>query len=266
LGTAWNMKLRIFKIVRYVFYTFYTSITEGYAYHASALTYSFTMVLGSLLLFSSFFASFLPFFDFNKLINYTALLFPKQTEKVIFEIMKFYSHRTSGSVFSLILAYFFSVSFSKDLHKAFLYTLSEEQSEKEWAFWIKTPLVVIAYTLVISLFFIVSSLLKAYLGNHAVYLFYLINFFAIFSLTVIIYALFLPKKYTFTDVYPGAFFTSTCLLALNKVFSIFVVKFVKLNPLYGFMGSVLMFFIWINLSFTLILAGAKFIKLMKEEK
>jgi membrane protein len=32
------------------------------------------------------------------------------------------------------------------------------------------------------------------------------------------------------------------------------------------MGSVLMFFIWINLSFTLILAGAKFIKLMKEEK
>mgnify|MGYP001626354772 FL=1 len=260
------MKSKILRSIKYVFYTFYISIIEGYAYHASALTYSFTMVLGSLILFSSFFASFLPFFDFNKLIKYAVLLFPEHTEKVVLDILKFYKHRTSGSLLSLVLAYFFSVSFSKDLHKAFLYVLSETRSEKEWVFWIKTPLILIIYTLMLSLFFFVSSLLKAYLGSYAVYLFYLINFFAVFSLTALIYALFLPKKYAFKDTYLGALFASIGLLVLNKIFSTFLVKFVKLNPLYGLMGSVLLFFIWINLSFTVILSGARFTKLMKEKE
>lgn len=260
------MKSRIFDGVKCIFYALYASINEGYAYHASSLTYSFTMILGSLLMFSSFFASFLPFFDFNRLISYAVLLFPEQTEKVILEILKVYQHRASGSAVSLLLAYFFSVGFSKSLHRAFLYILSEAYSEKEWVFWIKTPALIIIYTLTLSLLFLIGSFFKTHVGSYTTHFFYIINFFSLWILALFIYALFLPKRYAFRDICAGATFTSLSLILLNKIFSLFVVKFVTLNPLYGFMGSVLLFFIWINLSFTALLAGSKYIQLMKEKK
>lgn len=256
----------MFKSIKYILYTIYISITEGYTYHASSLTYSFIMVLGSLILFSSFLASFLPFFDFNKIINYAVLLFPEQAERVILEILKVYQHRTSGSILSFAVAYFFSVSFSKSLHRAFLYVLSEVRSEKEWVFWVKTPALVLLYTLCLSLLFFLSSFLKVYLGNYNAYLFYFINLLTFWVLIFLTYTLFLPRKYSFKDVYVGAMLSSCALLLFNKLFSAFVVKLVALNPLYSFMGSVLIFFIWVNLSFSVLLAGAKYIQLMKEKE
>ncbi len=62
------------------------------------------------------------------------------------------------------------------------------------------------------------------------------------------------------------FFVSISFFFLNKIFTLFVVKIILLNPLYGLMGSVLLFLIWLNLSFTVLLAGVKYVQLIEKEE
>ena len=213
-------------------------------------------------MFFSFLLSFLPFFDVNKVINYLVNFFPGQAEKVVEEILKIYQHRTSSSIISLLIAYFFSVGFVKTLHQAFLYVLQEVKTEKEWAFWIKMPFFVIVFTILMSLTPFLGLVLKVFMGY---YTSYVLNFLTIWLIAFLTYFLFLPKKYKTKNIILGSLFFTFGMLLLNKLFSLILIKFITLNPLYGFLGSLLLFFVWVNLSFTLLLSGARFIQLLKEE-
>ncbi|MFN3813044.1 MAG: YhjD/YihY/BrkB family envelope integrity protein [Aquificaceae bacterium] len=258
--------MKLFDNIKLGFKALYLSVYEGYTYHAASLTYSFLMILGSLALFSNFIASFLPFFDFDRLASYFSRFFPQQAEGMMVKIFEIYRHRVSGSIISILIAYFFSVGFSKSLHRAFLYILSQTYKEKEYIFWIKTPVFIIAYTLFLPFISLFMSVIKYHLVGFFSYMFYVVNLLSIWLVVFLVYYLFLPIGYSMLYLFQGALFVSISSFFLNKIFTLFVVKIILLNPLYGLMGSVLLFLIWSNLSFTVLLAGAKYIQLIEKEK
>lgn len=258
--------MKLFDIIKLWFKALYLSVYEGYTYHAASLTYNFLMVLGSLALFSNFIASFLPFFDFNRLAGYISRSFPQQAGGMILEIFEIYEHRVSGSIISVLMAYFFSVGFSKSIHRAFLYVLSQPYREKEYTFWIKTPLLIVVYTFILSFIFLLMSVIKYYLMSFFSYVFYFLNFLSLWLVIFFVYYLFLPVGYSMLYLSLGALFVSISFFFLNRIFTLFVVKAILLNPLYGLMGSVILFLIWLNLSFTVLLAGAKYVQLIEKSK
>jgi len=254
------MKLK--KFSKSLLLSFYRSLVEGYAYHSSALTYSFTMVLGSLFVFMSFLLYYIPFVDFNLLWKKLFEFMPSYAERVIEKILEAYRHKTTGSLISIALAYYFSVSFVKTFDKSLSYVCSRKRKLGEIAYWIAVPFFVVFVAVALTGLFLFLALSKVLLKSFYAYaLGTTLYLFAFFTLTLV-YRFMLYKSWT-SVMLSGAVFSFLFLL-FNKAFSFVVLKVLLANPLYAVMGSLLAFFVWLNLSFYIVLVGAKFSELLDE--
>lgn len=91
------------------------------------------------------------------------------------------------------------------------------------------------------------------IGNFAVTM---ITLFLSFVMIIIIYKISICKKICFFELVPGAFSTVIIWIVLSKGFNIYVNNFSRYSKVYGGIGSIIIFFIWINLiSLSLLLGG-----------
>lgn len=242
--------------IKALFSSILDSFRENFGYHSASLTYQFLMVMGSIILLLAFISLYLPFFDPWRVYEYTKNALPSYATSLLDKMVTVYEKRASGSLLSLALAYYFSLSFTKSLNLAFGFVSQRKPIEREVFIWIALPFLLILYGVVLSLAIVLLTLSKnflGFLGNMFVDLFNLLLLFLVISMLYSSY--FKPKRKTLI----ASAFTSLLLFLLNKLFSLVLVKMISLNPLYTIIGSPLLLLVWLYYSFYLLLIGARLI-------
>ncbi|RME12307.1 MAG: ribonuclease BN, partial [Aquificota bacterium] len=193
--------------------------------------------------------------------EYAKGLFPSHAELVFDKLLPIYEKRASGSLLSLALAYYFSLSFAKTLNISFGFVYRKKPLESEVFFWVYMPFLLVLYTAVLSLAVALLALSKSYLGSLYQRLTELLNFMLLFSILGMLYSsYFRPRR----QVFLASAFVAFLLLLLNKLFSLIVVKLLSASPLYSVIGSPLLFLVWLYYSFFCLLLGVCFIRRLDE--
>ena len=234
---------------------FYALFSGEFSYHAGALTYAFIMVLGSVFSLVSLLAFYTPFLSYERLVSLIVQFVPQYAGEVIKRVAKIYESKATLSVLSIFLAYVFSVNFAKNLYRAFHYLSSYAKPRSEVFFWITVPIFVTLFSfLVPAIFFILTTIeflpIKLPIGLLSSWLFFV-------TLVLLMYKAFLDI--TIKKILYASFIVSVILSFLNKILSLLLLKLVSLNPLYGVFGSLLIFLVWVYVSFQFILLGTKII-------
>ena len=232
------------------------SFKENFGYHSASLTYQFLIVIGSIIMLTSFLSFYLPFFEPAKIYSFLRESLPSYAHTLLNDLISIYEKRSAGSLLSVILAYYFSVSFAKSLNTAFGYACGKKPVEKERLFIIFMPLLLILYVLILSLAVVLLTIRKLLLGGIYSRLGEVLNLLLIFVSIKMLYAsYFKPKR----EVFIASAFVAFMFFFLNKVFSLVMVKLISLSPLYSVLGSPLLFLVWLYYSFYCLLVGAKLI-------
>ena len=129
------------------------------------LTYQFLTVIGSLVILLAFLSMYLPFLDPMKVYQYLQGLIPSYAEDILNKILPAYEKKATGSILSLVLAYYFSLSFAKSLNTAFGFVYGKKPVEREVFFWTVMPLMMVFYTLLLSVAIVLLTVSKALLGG-----------------------------------------------------------------------------------------------------
>lgn len=218
--------------------------SKDYFYHAGALTYNFLMVMSSLIFLLLTLASYLPFLDYDRVQTLILELSPKYADRILKELSKIYKNRHYISILSVIIAFYYSVGFSKSLYSAFCYIIGIDKKHKMWDFWIKTAIFIVLLS-----FFIFTAFSITHLIHHSEILPYL----SLFMVYLLLYRIFFPNKPSYKNLAIVSLLLAGVSFLVNKLFSAFMVKLIKLNPLYGTFGSALVFLVLVYYSFVLIL-------------
>ncbi len=244
-----TIKQEVYILLRAVYHL----LKGEFSYHAGALTYNFIIVIGSLFSILSILASYTPFLSYERIVSIAVQIFPQHTNEVILTISRFYKGKTTFSLLSFLLAYFFSVSFIKNLYKAFAYVKCDIKQRSEISFWVFLPILTFIFSLLSIAIITAYALLKFFIVK--------IPFTFLANLLFLLIVLFAVYKYFINASTAKTFYVSLLisifLYFFNKLFVSLLVKFVTLNPLYGLVGSFLIFLVWLYLSFQLVLVGAK---------
>lgn len=86
---------------------------------------------------------------------------------------------------------------------------------------------------------------------------YLITAALIFVMIVIMYMLALVNRPTVKQLIPGTIFTMAAWLTLSKLFNIYVNNFSRYSNIYGSIGALFIFALWLNLLSYVILIGGQ---------
>ncbi len=156
----------------------------------------------------------------------------------------------------MVLAYYFSLSFTKSLNTAFGFVYGKKPVEREVFFWTVMPLMMVFYTLLLSVAIVLLTVSKALLGGIYYRIAELFNLFIIFLVLTMLYSLYFKLKRA-TLIASGL--VALMLFFLNKAFSLIVVKMVSLSPLYSIIGSPLLLLMWLYYSFFCLLVGVRII-------
>lgn len=95
---------------------------------------------------------------------------------------------------------------------------------------------------------------------------YTINAMVLLGMIIIMYKLALAKKTCIKELLPGALFTILSWLVLSKGFNIYVNNFSKYSMVYGSIGGVFVFAIWLNLLAYVLLIGGQINAIIYERK
>ena len=131
-------------------------------------------------------------------------------------------------------------------------------------------LLVIVFTvlIVLSLYlFIFAGLIEEFLLNHTTlneipsginslgdYIIYCI---ALFVIMLVIYKISVYKRVSILSLIPGTAFTIISWLLLSKAFSFYINNFSRYSRIYGSIGSLFVFSLWLNLLAIIILVGGQ---------
>lgn len=231
----------------------YYFLRGEFSYHAGALTYNFVVVIGSLISMFSVLAFYTPFLSYERILSLAVQIFPQHTNEIIIAISKSYEGKATFSMVSFVLAYFFSVNFIKNLYKAFVYVNCNVKKKNELSFWIFLPILTFVFSLLSIVVIVLNAFLKFFMLK--IPFTFLINLVLLLTILFAVYKYFIVASVAKT-IYVSLLM-SIILYFFNKLFFSLLLRFIILNPLYGLVGSFLIFLVWLYLSFQVILAGAK---------
>lgn len=248
--------------LRIAFFSLIDIYRENLGYHSASLTYQFLTVVGSVIMLLGFSSLYLPFLEPVKVYGYLKDIVPTYADTVLNKLLPFYKNKAVGSVLSLVLAYYFSVSFSKTMNDAFGYVYRKKPVEGEVYFWTVMPFLLFVYTAVVSLTATFLAISKSFLGSFYQRITELMSLFSLFLMIGMLYSAYfrLRKSVLLTSA-----LVALSLLALNKVFSIVLAKLITTSPLYSVMGTPLLFLVWLYYSFMCLLVGVCFLRRIEDE-
>ncbi len=249
------------RYIRALLLSLVDAFRENLGYHSASLTYQFLTVIGSVVMLLGFVSMYLPFLEPARVYEYVKGLIPSHAELVLDKILPVYEKRASGSLLSVVLAYYFSLSFARALNVSFGFAYGRRPLENEFFFWVLMPLLLILYTTALSIGVALLAIAKSFLGGLYQRLTEVLNFLLLFFIVGMLYSsYFRPRR----PILFASAFTALLLLILNKLFALMVVKLLTLSPLYSVIGSPLLFLVWLYYSFFCLLLGVCFIKRLDE--
>lgn len=195
---------------------------------------------------------------------------PQETENYLLNIINDIVGHTRGGLLSFGLL--FAIIFSSNGMLTMIYSFEKTQPSFKTRSWIRKRLLAIALTMLVVLIFFTSSLFivsgNALIGialqyfdlnESTKFIFQLIRWFSVafliyFSIAVIYrYGPSLRKRSSFFSI--GTNLATIFIIITSLMFSYFVGNFGRYNELYGSIGALIAFLVWINLICFIILIG-----------
>ncbi|NPB08193.1 MAG: hypothetical protein GXN96_04610 [Aquificae bacterium] len=247
------------RFLRALFLSLVDAFREDFSYHASALTLQFLLVLAPMLIFFTAITSLTPFVNFQTIQEFIEREFPSQTHAVLKEIFKVKQYGKVASFLSLILSYLFSVNFVKKLSRSFTYVVGElhrKRGELFLSFFL--PVLLVLLGLSVSLFFSVSLFLKVYMKGVFSFVPDLVSSLPVFLTVLVLYTSFVKVRSPKILLLAGGFVFLGVFL-LQALFTLYTSYIFKGSLLYGSLSSIILFLLWLQANFLLILVGARLI-------
>lgn len=235
----------------------------------SAVTYNFLTALGPTLLFLFTLIPYLPLNNVElTILNTLKLVIPNTaTYESISAVVKDFLHKEQRSLlsFSLLLTLFFSSNGMMGLMRYFdrdqkVY-VSRNIVQRRWAA-IKLTIMLMAVVLISIVALIIQSstinelLIKVFGSLMVVKIFSMIFlYFIIFCAISFIYIYGPSLTHRFRFVSAGAVFASVICVASSAVFFYAVNHFINYNKVYGSIGSLIAFFVWLSINTRIIMLG-----------
>ncbi len=236
------------------------AVRENYTYHSGALTYHFLLSIAPLTIVLVNILSLLPAFDLEKLELTIDKVFPQYTLKVIHEIIEIQRRIKETSLIAILLSYVFSVGFIKHMGRALSLVSGGELGEKREPFyWIFMPVFLLGVIVAIFLTFLLSIYVKFVIPKG---LSIFVDVVYVIPATVILFLLyrsFLRVSFGNLALLTISFLISLLILLVQILFSWYIVNVFRGNLFYGSLSSIIVFLLWTNLIFLLLLLGARLI-------
>ncbi len=239
-------------------------VKKNYSYHSGALTYSFMLSMAPLTIVTLNIAGLLPIFDINRVEEIIDRFFPQYTTKVIHEILEIQKRSAQSSLIALGLSYVFSVGFIKNISKAFSFVSEGTVGERrEIFYWIIMPIMVLASLSVLSVSFFLNIYLRLIIPAGYTLLINLFYALPIAVILFIIYRSFLKTGIGASRLFAISLFVSLLMFFLQWGFTWYVAHIFRGSVLYGSLSTIVVFLLWINLTFLALLYGARLIYRIK---
>ena len=247
------------KIFKALYLAFYDAFKQDFSYHASALTLQLLLVLAPMFVFFTAVITHTPYMDLKKIEQFIVENFPTQTHTILNEIFKVQKYGNIASAVSLALSYFFSVSFIKKVARSFFYVVEDRFRKKhEFFFWIFLPVSFVFFGILSSFFFSISVFLKIHFKELPKLLPDIVSSFPFFLFILLLYISFIKIEQKLSLLFSGLFVFITNVL-LQYLFTLYTSYIFKGSVLYGSLSSIVLFLIWLNVNFIVILIGARYI-------
>ena len=247
------------KSIKALYLASYDAFKEDFSYHASALTLQLILVLAPMFVFFTAIITHTPYMDLRKIEQFIVEHFPQQTHTILNEIFKVQKYGNIASVLSLALSYFFSVSFIKKMARSFYYVVEDRFRKKhEVFFWIFLPVSFVFFGILSSLFFSISVFLKIHFKGIPKLLPDVVSSFPFFLFIILLYISFIKIEKKLSLIFSGIFVFIANVL-LQYLFTLYTSYIFKGSLLYGSLSSIVLFLIWLNINFIIILVGARYI-------
>ncbi len=255
---------RIRKILKLVFASGLDVFRKGYSYHSGALTYSFMLSMAPLTIVTLNIAGLMPIFDINRVEEIIDRFFPQYTTKVVHEILEIQKRSAQSSLIALGLSYVFSVSFLKNMGKAFSFVSEGSGGERrEIFYWFIMPVLVLAGLAVVSVSFFLNIYLRLIIPTGYALLINLSYALPVAAILFLIYRSFLKAGIGNTKLFAVSLFISLLMFFLQWGFTWYIAHLFKGSILYGSLSTIVVFLLWINLTFLTLLYGARLIYRIK---
>lgn len=147
-----------------------------------------------------------------------------------------------------------------------------EQKETRSVFKVRfvSVMLVFIFAILINLslaLFVFSDLIKNFILKYTIFkflaqlldslFFYLFIGIVLFCMILVIYKIAINKKLSLPSILPGSLFTVIGWSVFSKLFNIYINNFSKYSVIYGSIGSILLFFLWLNIISCLFLIGGQ---------
>ncbi len=271
-----NPKRMIFSVwgrLRYLF-------PQELPYHSGALAFAFLMTFIPLtLLFGSLLGEIIkviPNLRIELALKDLEDLFPGVTKTVLNELSSAAGMR-KASLLTLGVTIVLAINFTRNLERALRYIVKHSNpypdipskhakpelsySLLDWRYWL--------YFLILSLIFLLTLFVGIILDILPYPILSLFKKYGILDrgLQVVIltlnlsaiYKLLLPFKLRLKDSLKVGLIVSLIILTTKYLFSFYSVHWLRVVPIYGTLAYILLFLIWLNLIFTIVLVGARYL-------
>ena len=270
----------VLRYIKLLFRSFIDFFRDGGLMLAGSMSYFTVMAIVPFCLFLvTIFGYFLgenrEFYQFflSKLTG----LFPKITSEITEELKRIITYKGLGK-FSLMLYGVLSYQLFASLESS-INTIFKVKGRR--SFLISLVLALTIVTLIIA-FLLISfgstsavSILKA-LKEHfpylrvgkitALFMGYVVPFVLVFMTVTTMYLLLPRKKVNVTHALSGAIFTAIFLETAKHLFTIYVVKVIKLGTIYGPLSVFVVFLLWVFYSSCIFLIGAEVVRNLGDSK
>jgi len=187
-------------------------------------------------------------------------LFPEYTHRVLNELLEVKDRAGRISVVGVIVSYLFSVNFMRTLNIAFS-TVSEGtlKLQRGVTLWIILPVYLILGSLILSLSFGASLYLKIFLPSFMAKFVDIAYFLPGSALIFLVYASFYKIRRGLLRVFIVSILIALAISISQVIFTWYLSTLFRGNIFYGSLTTIIIFLIWINFAFVLILLGARLI-------
>jgi len=237
---------------------------KGYMYHSGALTYHFMLAIAPLTIVLLNMLSFFPLVDVGEIEKFLSGVLPQYTSRIVKEILEVQKRSGETSFVALMLSYFFSVGFIKYMGRAFAFVSEGKLGERrELFYWVFMPVFLLAVVVSLSVYFFISIYIKLVLPLGVLpllYVFYLIPGTLILTL---LYRSFAKEPPSMKEVFSVSLLVSFLLSLAQLGFTWYIANVFRGSLLYGSLSAIVVFLLWSNTLFLMLLFGARLIYRLK---
>ncbi len=259
------------RYIRAIINSFIAFFSKGGVMLAGSLSFFFVMAIIPFCLFiASIFGYILG--EHTEIYRFLASkltdIFPKVTHRIIGELSNLITYRTLGG-FSLVLYSLLSFQMFFSLESSLNSIFNIKKKRHLFVSAILSLLVITIIMLFIFISFTATSfitMLLEYLpimgiGKASRFVIrYIIPFIIILLTAMALYKILPRRRVSVGNALSGALFATFFLEAAKHLFTIYIIKIIKLGTIYGSLSAFMIFLLWVYYSSCIFLIGAFFIK------